>query len=151
MLLLVVTLLRYRRWEGTEFGNWLAKASSDPYVDLLPSVLTLDLQRKFGPWWKTPWDALTAHVITRYVVQQHQTMAYEKTALGERCLLESDGERVFSHAEYRWIGMGNPRFRSVAQILRDLSLLEHKEGVGTVLTLEGERFLNEELTVESQR
>lgn len=148
MLLLVVTLARYARWEGSLFGNWLANSAVDPRVDLVPPVLTRDMRLRFGAWWKTSWSELTDYVLHRYVVRQHQAMAYEKTAAGDRCILETDNSRIYSHNEYRWINLGNPRFRSAVRILKDVAFLRELDGVGSVLTPEGERFLDAELLLE---
>lgn len=81
MILFVLTLARYRRWAGTDYGNWLASAANDPYLDLVPPVVLNGLERHFGEWWTCPWSELADFVLSRYVVQQHQAMAYEKTAI----------------------------------------------------------------------
>jgi hypothetical protein len=46
-ILFALTLGRYRQWEDTEYGNWLAKDAvvKDPYLDLLPSTISLGLAR----------------------------------------------------------------------------------------------------------
>lgn len=148
LLLLSTTLARFTRWEGTAIGNWIASASNDPYLDLLPPVLTKGLNRRFGQWWNCTWRELAEFVLSRYVLQQHQSMSYEKTKLGDRCLLQVDGRKIISNATYDKIGMGNPRFRSAVQILKDLGLLiKQKDGV-TVLTKEGKALLQEELAKE---
>ena len=84
---------------------------------------------------------LTDFVLSRYVVQQHQSMSYEKTWTGERCLLQVDGPRIVSTGGFDKIGMGNPRLRSAIQILTDLGLIEEDEEEVTRLTSEGEAFL----------
>jgi hypothetical protein len=92
---------------------------------------------------------LTGFVLSRYVVQQHQAMSYEKTWTGERCLLQVDGPRIVSTGGFDKIGMGNPRLRSAIQILTDLGLIEVDEEEVTRLTSEGEAFLRDEMGKEA--
>lgn len=151
MLLLALTLARYRRWEDTSYGTWLAAAAADPYVDLIPPVVSLGLTRQFGDWWRQPWSILAEFVLARYVVQQHQATSYEKTANGERCLLQTEGAKVFSESQYDGIGMGNGRIRSAIQILKDLALLEEREDGVTYLTADGKKQLKEGLSEVEDR
>lgn len=149
MVLLALTLGRYFQWNETNFGEWLANAASDPYLDLIPPVVIHVLNRRFGNWWECNWKELASFVLSRFVVQQHQSMSYEKSAAGDRCLLQVDGQSVVSGANFQKIGMGNPRFGSAVQILHDLGLLqESPEGV-SVLTPEGQSLLDEELAKEA--
>jgi hypothetical protein len=150
MLLLGITLSRFAQWEGTDYGNWLAQVSADPYVDIVPPALTAGLNRRFGAWWKSSWVDLAQFVLSKYVVQQHQTMSYEKTAKGDRCLLQVDGDRITTRPNevYEQIGMGNARFPSAVRILKDLGLLlDNADGV-TVLTEDGDRLLDEKLAIK---
>jgi hypothetical protein len=151
MVLLVLTLARYAQWEGTNYGNWLATASRDPYLDLVPPALTAGLSRRFGRWWTCNWRELAAFVLSRYVVQQHQSMSYEKTAKGDRCLLQVDDGKITTRPNeaFEKIGMGNPRFRSAVRILTDLDLLAEAVGTTTV-TKDGQRLLKEELVKENR-
>ena len=151
LVLLATTLARYTHWEGTAIGNWLASASNDPYLDLIPPVLTTGLTRRFGQWWACSWRELAEFVLSRYVVQQHQSMSYEKTAAGDRCLLQVEGHNVLSNAAYDKIGMGNPRLGSAMQILKDLGLMIEQEDGVTTLTKEGRTLLREELAKEKEQ
>jgi hypothetical protein len=92
---------------------------------------------------------LTDFVLSRYVVQQHQAMSYEKTLTGDRCILQVDGPRIVSAGGFDKIGMGNPRLRSAIQILTDVNLLEEDEEEVTRLTSGGEAFLKEEMVREA--
>ena len=148
MILLATTLARYTQWEVTNCGKWLASASSDPYLDLVPPLVTTGLSRRFGNWWKCTWKELASFVLSRYVVQQHQSMSYEKTSTGDRCLLQVDGQKVVSTGDYDEIGMGNPRLHSAIQILKDLGLMEDDDDGVTYLTTEGKQFLKRELAKE---
>jgi len=147
LMLLGTTLARYMQWEGTKHGNWLASASSDPYVDIVPPVLSAGLSQRFGPWWECRWVDLAQFVLSRYVVQQHQSMSYEKSAKADRCLLQVDGTQVLARQNevYEKIGMGNGRFRSACQVLIDLGLLAERPDRVTVVTRDGARLLREEL------
>ncbi len=151
MILLSTTLMRYVRWEATNFGKWLASAANDPYLDLVPPVLASGLNRRFGQWWKCKWSDLTGFVLSRYVVRQHQSMSYEKSWTGDRCLLQVDGPKVFSTGGYEKIGMGNPRLGSAIQILNDLGLMEEAEDGVTHLTKDGKQFLQQELRKEGKQ
>ena len=145
LILLTTTLARYTQWEETIYGNWMANASIDPHLDLLPPVLITDLTRRFGQWWDHSWPELAEFLLSRYVVQQHLSMAYEKTAAGDRCILQVDGRNIISNAAYEKIGMGNPRFGSAVQILEDLGLLAKRDDGVTILTEEGNTLLKSEL------
>lgn len=145
MVLLALTLGRYKHWHKTVFGDWLAKAATDPYLDLIPPVLTEVLSNRFGNWWSCSWKELATFVLSRFVVRQHIAMSYEKTAAGDRCLLQLDGDKVISTESYDEIGLGNPRLRSAVQILKDLGLLADTEDQGTDITAEGCRVLDAEL------
>ena len=150
MILLATTLARYSRWEGTNYGKWLANAASDPYLDLVPPVLANGLNRRFDRWWRCDWKELTDFVLSRYMVRQHQAMSYEKSWAGDRCLLQVDGSKVFSTDGFDKIGMGNPRLHSAIQILKDLDLMEDDEDGVTHLTREGKQFLWEEMKKEAR-
>jgi hypothetical protein len=151
MILLAATLARFTRWEGTNPGKWLAGAANDPYLDLVPPVLGAGLNRRFGCWWDRPWRELTQFVLSRYVVRQHQSMSYEKSSLGDRCLLQTDGEKVIATGRYDEIGIGNPRLLSAVQVVKDLGLMEDTDDGVTRLTKEGEEFLRAELAKEAGR
>jgi hypothetical protein len=150
MILLAMTLARYTQWEVTHYGKWLASMASDPYLDLVPPLVTTGLSRRFGNWWNCNWKELASFVLSRYVVQQHQSMSYEKTSTGDRCLLQVDGPRVVSTGNYDEIGMSNPRLRSAIQILKDLGMMEDDDDGVTHLTTEGKQFLKRELAKEAE-
>ncbi len=150
MILLSVTLARYSQWESTNFGKWLANSANDAYLDLVPPLVTTGLARRFGDWWKTSFKELTRFVLSRYVIQQHQSMSYEKTSTGERCLLQVDGPKIVSTGGFDKIGMGNPRLSRAIQILTDLGLIKEDEDKVIRLTPEGEAFLEGEMKKEAK-
>jgi hypothetical protein len=145
LLLLGITLARFAQWEGTPYGNWLASVSTDPYVDIVPPGLNGGLGRRFGAWWKASWIELAEFVLSKYVVQQHQTMSYEKTAKGDRCLLQVDGDKITTRPNevYEQIGMGNARFYSAVRILKDLGLLSDSADGITSATEDGTKLLDD--------
>lgn len=150
LILLVTTLARYKQWDSTNYGEWLANVASDPYLDLIPPIVSRGLTRHFGNWWACSWKEFAVFVLSRYVVQQHQSLSYEKTWVGDRCLIQVDGPRVISKGNYEKIGMGNPRLRSAIQILKDLSLIEDDSEQVTRLTMEGKKYLQQEMARESK-
>lgn len=148
MILLATTLARYTQWEATNYGKWLANTVNDPFLDLAPPLLTTGLSRQFSNWWNCSWKELAGFVLSRYIIQQHQSMSYEKSWTGDRCLLQVDGQKVFSLGGFEQIGIGNPRLGSAIQILRDLGLIEDDEDRVIHLTTEGKHFLERELAKE---
>lgn len=152
-VLFALTLARYKRWEDTTYGTWLASDAvvKDPYLDLLPSTVSFGLARHRADWWRRPWTDLAEYVLSRFVVQQHQSMAYEKTASGDRCLLEVDGERVISDSAFDKIGLGNPRLGRAIQILTDLALLRADDDGLLHVTDDGLDVLTRELDREVEK
>jgi hypothetical protein len=151
LLLLTTTLARYAQWNDTNYGKWLAAQANDPYLDIVPPVVATGLSRRFGNWWASSFKDLSAFILSRYVIQQHQSLSYEKTSSGNRCLIQVDGAKVFSTGGFNKIGMGNPRMRSAIQILRDLGLVEGagNDEDGSRLSREGQDFLKRELANET--
>ena len=92
-----------------------------------------------------PWKKLGEYVLSRFIVQQHQSMSYEKTAKGDRCLIQVDGQRISSDGPYEKIGLVNGRLRSAVQVLTDLALIEPDENKIPIVTEEGLEVLREEL------
>jgi hypothetical protein len=147
VLLLGLTLGRYRRWEASDYGGWLASDAvvKDPYLDLLPSTVLFGLDKHLGDWWTLPWSRLLEFVLSRFIVQQHQSMSFEKTAKGDRCLIQVDGSRISSDGPYEQIGLGNGRLRSAVQVLIDLAFIKPDENGVPFLTEDGMQQLQEEL------
>jgi hypothetical protein len=127
LVLLGISLRRYRRWETSNQGRWLANYVADPHLDLLPPIVHYGLTQRFGDWWTTPWQSLANHVLARYVVRQHISMSYLKSASGDRCLIQDDGQRVIATGNLDEVGMGNGRFWSARQVLADLALVHRDD------------------------
>jgi hypothetical protein len=152
LILLVTTIARYRQWEGTKYGNWFISAAAyDRHLDLIPPLVSTYLASRFGDWWNCSWREIAAFVLSRFIVQQHRDMSYEKSASGDSCLLQVHETHICTTGSYDKIGVGNPRFGSAVQILKDLGLLEQTEDDDMFITPEGEIFLTAELAQEPVR
>ncbi|MBZ0145639.1 MAG: hypothetical protein K8F56_18880 [Rhodocyclaceae bacterium] len=144
---LAMTLSRFARWEDSDHGHWLGNVSTDPYLDLVPPVVSAGLERRLGSWWEKPWRELAQVVLSRFVLQQHQSLSYEKSAAGDRCIFQVDGDRVVTRPgeSYEKLNVGNPRLGSAIQILFDLGLLAPDEEGGSRISDEGLVLLKSEL------
>lgn len=147
LILFALTLGRYRRWESTQYGQWLSieDVVKDPYLDLLPSTVSFALKRNQGDWWNQSWVKLAEYMLSRFIIQQHQSISYDKTAIGDRCLLQVDGQQVIADSPYEKIGLGNPRLNSAIQVLLDLALIQTDDSGVSSLTKDGTNLLKKEL------
>ena len=148
LVLLMMTVTRYTRWDGGQYGNWLAGAAHDPYRDITVPVVLRELRDSFGNFCAATWRELATLLIGRFVVSQHEVLSYEKVWDGSRALFHSDqGVIRWRGLSYDDIVVGNSRFNSAVQVLTDLALVERKEDGSVVekLTAEGKRFLKAEL------
>jgi hypothetical protein len=147
MLLLALTLARFKHWETTDHGQWLGNFCHDGRLDLIPPVVMNALDRQFGQWWTCRWADLAEYVLLKHVVLQHRSMSYEKSVRVDRCLLQWDGSKITAkpNESFEKIGMGNPRFNSAVRILKDLRLLAEEDDEITMITSDGKRLLEEEL------
>jgi len=116
---------------------------------LIPPVVLNGVSRRFDDWWNSPYSEIAKVVVSRFVVQQHQSMSYEKSAAGNRCLLQVDGADVHASGTYDSIGMGNPRLRSAIRILKDLAFLSENEDGTTTVTNDGLSILEADLSTGS--
>ena len=148
--LLALTAGRYRQWEETKYGNWLASNIHDPYLDLGPPVVLQSLNRRFGDWWTTPFRELAPFVMSRFIIQQHQSMSLSKSAMGSKCIIQVDGTRICATGNYDKISIGNVRFRTATQVLIDLGLIERDEDHDLFITKNGRKVLKDELAAESK-
>jgi hypothetical protein len=150
LILLSVTLGRFQRWRHSRYGRWLAKTVRDRRLDLVPPLVLVDLEKHDSDWWKAPLRSVAIYVLSRFVVDQHQGIAYVKSKVGDGCLLQRDdnSSRLVADAAFEKIGLGNPRLGSALQILNDLGfIVEDDDGVPH-LTPEGDRWLDAEIGKE---
>lgn len=144
-LLLVVTMSRFSRWATSDYGLWLGQAADDPYIDIVPSMLEVELRRKLGDWWNRPLSDLVHFVLARFIVSQHIQMSYTKSQRADRCLLEQEQGQLRATGLYDKLGMRNTRLGSAVQILKDLALLTVEDEEVLTLTREGKRYLASQL------
>ena len=83
----------------------------------------------------------------RFVIRQHEVLAYDKNWDGSRAFFHTENELIrWRELNYDQIGVGNARFSRALQILRDLALVERRDGVKTLLlTPDGNQLLKREL------
>jgi hypothetical protein len=150
LVLLAVSLARYQRWCNTTHGRWLAKTARGNRLNLVPPLVLQALEQHLGNWWQKPFGLLAEYVLRRFVVEQHQSMAYVKTKLGDRCLLQKDdnSNRLVAEEGFDKIGMGNPRLASAIQILYDLGFITEDDSKTRVLTADGRKWLKTEMEKE---
>jgi len=157
LVLLTVTLARYSHWYGKDHSNWVWNWSKDRHSrdsppDLSPPVLIHDLQRHFEDWWETPTAKLVPFIMSRYIVRQHCSLAYEKSKGPTASMFHVDGDRIRGNGSYGKIGVGNPRYRSAVCVLQDLGLIVRDDDTGTMsLTEDGLSYLTRELTSEAKQ
>jgi len=145
VILLSLTLARFTRWEQTDFGYWLAGQATDAYRDLIPPVVLNGLVHRLGNWWECSLSDITQAVLSRFVVEQHLSMSYERSSSGDRCLLQTDGLDIGATGSYENVGMGNPRLQSAIRILKDLAFLGETEDEVTRITPDGAEILEAEM------
>jgi len=135
-------LARFTQWKGSKWAVWLADATRDDYLDVSPLLLELKLRQHFGHWPDATLGELLSFTLRRFVVNQHEAMAYTKTHDGTRSFfLISDG-RLLSRGFGGWlVSVGNARFGSVTSILTDLALLARDDDDCLRLTPDGELML----------
>jgi hypothetical protein len=148
LVLLLMTICRYTRWDDGQYGNWLAGAARDPYRDVTVPVVLKQLRDSLGSFWDSTWRELAMLVIGRFVISQHEVLSYEKVWDGSRALFHREqGVIRWRGLSYDDIVVENGRFYSAVQILEDLALGEHEDNDRwqVKLTAEGGRFLRGEL------
>jgi hypothetical protein len=148
LVLLMMTVCRYTRWDGGQYGNWLAGATRDPYRDVTVPVVLQGLRESLGIFGDATWREVAMLVVGRFVISQHEVLSYEKVWDGSRALFHSEqGVIRWRGLSYDDIAVENSRFYSAVQILEDLALAEHEDNDRwqVRLTAEGGRFLRGEL------
>jgi len=140
-----VACLRYRQWEDGPYGHWLAQAvKDDPYQNVTMPVVARELTERFDDVWNTPFRDLLVHILQRFVIRLHLSLAYQKS--GSFFFL--DDERIRGRGKrYDSPSYGNGRFASAILILRDLNLLEEVPDANGLLrrTADGDALLKAEL------
>ena len=153
LLLIVATTTRFIRWEATGHGGWLAQAVGDAYKDVTVPVVLREFRERFPDYWNTSWREITTFVMRRFVIRQHEVLAYDKNWDGSRAFFHSENDLIrWRQLNYDQIGVGNARFSRALQILRDLALVERRDGEKKLLlTQHGSQLLKRELAALAQR
>jgi len=148
LILLAIVLKRYLRWENDKYGNWLGQSVEDPYKDVTTPIILKDLRAHFEDFWNTTWANLAFHILSRFVVRQHEVLSYDKSSDGSSSFFHTDQESIhWRNRNYDRPSCHNPRLRSAILILKDLALLAEDTEDPSILALtaEGDKLLREEL------
>jgi hypothetical protein len=152
--LMLSSLARYRRWEDTEYGHWLfGHTETDAFLDVTTPQILHFLRKEFEDFTCVPLARLATSVLRRFVIRQHEAMAFTKSHDGSRAFFHSDQGRIFVRADKAWAPrQDNGRLRSAVKILTDLAYLEEDtEHAGLFRrTPDGEAFLRSELATLAQ-
>lgn len=151
-LCLATALARFTQWKGSKWAIWLADATRDDYLDVSPLLLELKLRQHFLHWPDATLGELLSFTLRRFVVSQHEAMAYTKTHDGTRSFFWISEGRLFARGFGGWlVTVGNARFGSVTSILADLALLARDDDDCLRLTPDGEAMLKHGLERLRQR
>jgi hypothetical protein len=154
VVLLLSSLARYRRWEDTDCGHWLfGHAESDAFLDVTTPQVLRYLRQEFPDFTVVPLVELAASVLRRFVLRQHEAMAFTKSHDGSRAFFHVDQGRIFVRAEKGWQPkQDNGRLRSAVRILTDLGYLEEDPDIAGVFrrTTDGSTFLKRALAARTQ-
>lgn len=143
LMLLIAATARFIQWENTAYGNWLAQEVRDTYKDVTLPVVIRELRERFPDYWNISWREIAIFVLRRFVVRQHEVMAYDKHWDGSKAFFHTENDLIrWRELSYDEIGVRNGRFSRALQILRDLALVEQNR---PGLTKDGVRWLNSEL------
>jgi hypothetical protein len=143
-----VTCLRYLQWDDGPYGHWLSQAvKDDPYQNVTTPVVVRELRERFDNVWNTSFRDLLLHILQRFVIRLHLSLAYQKSG----SFFFVDDERIRGRGKrYESPAYGNGRFPSALLILRDLDLLEDvPDSDGLVRrTSDGDALLKDEFYAE---
>ena len=98
---------------------------------------------KFDDVWNTPFRDLLVHILQRFVIRLHLSLAYQKSG----SFFFVDEERIRGRGKrYDSPSYGNGRFASAILILRDLNLLDTVPDADELLhrTADGDSLLKDE-------
>ena len=111
LLLVVAGTTRFIRWETTGHGSWLAQAVGDTYKDVTVPVVLRELRERFPDYWNTSWREIALFVMRRFVIRQHEVLAYDKNWDGSRAFFHTENDLIrWRQLNYDQIGVGNALF-----------------------------------------
>ncbi len=144
--LLYVLFARHEQSVAETYKAWHKNNVYDRYSDVsLPGVVVF-LQSTFGKqWWNLPNRKILDGILWRFVVRQHEAMAYERGFGGSPSLIRVDGNTVIpTDVDYNDPSTTNVRLPRAVQILKDLRLIEMRSDENDVLSLtpDGRAWLN---------
>jgi hypothetical protein len=148
LLMLGASLMRFVRWENTDYGRWLANSVEQPYEDVTTPVMLVELRNRFGDFWNTPWNLLGTFIVNRFVIRLHEVLSFEKSSAQAKAFFHVDQHRLYwRNLRYGQISVTNSRLGSALQILTDLGYTQREPDQRDVyrLTPEGKKCLNVEL------
>jgi hypothetical protein len=148
LLMLIVAATRFTRYEKTNYAKWLARAAEDPYKDVTVPIVLRELRQQFGNYLDATWREIALFVTRRFVVRQHEVLAYDKNWDGSRAFFHTEQDHIrWRQLNYDQIGVNNSRFSRALQILQDLGLVIHDESDKRFfkLTADGKAQLKREL------
>ncbi len=139
LLMLVVAVTRFTRYEKTDYAKWLARAAEDPYKDVTVPIVLRELRQQFGNYLDATWREIALFVIRRFVIRQHEVLAYGKNWDGSRAFFHTEQDHIrWRQLNYDQIGVNNSRFSRALQILQDLGLVIHDEADKRLFKLTGD-------------
>jgi len=154
LLMLIVAATRFTRYENTDYAKWLARAVEDPYKDVTVPIVLRELHQQFGNYLDTTWREIALFVIRRFVIRQHEVLAYIKASDGSRAFFHTEQDHIrWRQLNYDEIGVNNSRFSRALQILQDLGLVIHDEADKRLfkLTADGKAQLKREFAGMEQK
>jgi hypothetical protein len=141
-------LMRFVRWENTDYGRWFGNAVEQPYEDVTTPVLLAEMHNRFGDFWNTSWSELGTFIVNRFVVRLHEVLSFEKSSAQAKAFFQSDQHRLYwRNLRYDKIAVTNSRLGSALQILTDLGYTQRDPDERDLyrLSAEGEKCLELEL------
>lgn len=148
LLLIMNVVVRYVHLESSFSGKWLASCSNDGYKDITVPVLLKELRLKFHDFWNTSLHDILLFLMSRFVIKQHEMLAYDKSFNSSKSFIYSEGDIVRGgNSFFDAPTCHNPRFSNALLILKDLGLLVEKDTAPEILILtkDGEVLLAVEL------
>ncbi len=128
-ILLFTLAIRFRYATHKRHQGWNRRKVLDQTNDVsLPGLLD-GLESQFGSdWWQRSNRTVLKRVLSRHVIRQHEAMSYERGVGGSPSLFHLEGTRIVGNDINRDdVDLGNARFPSIIQILRDLRLITDQE------------------------
>ena len=139
LLMLIVAATRFTCYEKTDYAKWLARAAEDPYKDVTVPIVLRELRQQFGNYLDATWREIALFVTRRFVVRQHEVLAYDKNWDGSRAFFHTEQDHIrWRQLNYDEIGVNNSRFSRALQILQDLGLVIHDEADKRLFKLTGD-------------